>query len=179
MRDRTEPKHGEIYKHFKNKTYQIVDIAIHSETKEKLVIYQALYDDYKIYARPLEMFMSEVDHEKYPNVIQKYRFELCSLENENPVRKEEDTIAAKGVMQEKKEKIPSHENCLIEFLDAETYEQKREIFLSMKKIMNTKLIYDIATSLDVEVEETDIDTQFKSLLKCLDTMVKYESNRLR
>ena len=68
------PKSGEIWHHFKGNDYQIINIAAHSETKELMVVYSALNDN-SIWTRPLDMFMSEVDHNKYPDVMQKCRFE--------------------------------------------------------------------------------------------------------
>ena len=66
---------NKIYRHFKGNNYKVLHIAYHSETKEKYVVYQALYGNQDIYIRPYDMFLSEVDHEKYPNVKQLYRFE--------------------------------------------------------------------------------------------------------
>lgn len=70
-------KAGEKYKHFKGFICDIIAVATHTETKEKFVVYKHDKDD-KVFARPYDMFISEVDHEKYPNVTQKYRFEKIS-----------------------------------------------------------------------------------------------------
>ena len=69
---------GKKYKHFKGHIYKVIDIVNDSETLEKIVIYEALYGEHTKWARPYKMFISEVDHQKYPNITQKYRFEEIS-----------------------------------------------------------------------------------------------------
>jgi hypothetical protein len=168
MMDRT-PKPGELYRHFKNKLYQIVTVATHSETGEKLVIYQALYDDFGIYARPLDMFVSEVDHEKYPDVKQKYRFEKITLKD-----KPEDMSAPDA------DEGQAPDPRLLEFLDADTFEEKYNILISMRDIITDRLIDDIAVVMDVVVPEGPLQKRYDDLKNTIKTRQYYEfSNRLR
>ena len=79
---RTEPKYGEVWTHFKKKDYRIIGVAEHTENKKKFVVYRAMYGRFELYVCPYEMFMSEVDRDKYPNAKQKYRFEKKEAQTE-------------------------------------------------------------------------------------------------
>lgn len=184
---------GQIYRHFKGNLYQIVTVAIRSESGEKLVIYQKLYGDYAVHARPYDMFLSEVDRQKYPDIKQKYRFELIdneikSNQNVDAGIKESinltDNIIMKDTLNtDNIESVDSEEEGadkrLIEFLDADTFEEKRRVLINIKDGITDRLIDDMAAAIDVTVDEGDIDTRFMSLLNCINTRAKYEVNRLR
>lgn len=194
--ERHIPKTGEIYRHFKDKMYQIVTVATHSETGGQLVIYQALYGDFSCCARPLEMFMSKVDKAKYPQAAQEYRFELVDKDSLTKVHKTAENIATENIVTENivtgnnveavvektienaDEELPNPD--LVLFLDADTFEEKKNLLVSMQSRMTDELINSIAASLDVSVDEGDLETRFKSLYNCVSTMSRYEvNNRLR
>lgn len=201
--DRT-PKPGELYRHFKNKLYQIITVAQHSETGEKLVIYQALYGDFKTYARPLDMFVSEVDHQKYPDADQVYRFE--KVEPEQKAESEQKTESEQKVEPEQKAVTQQKDGCgntdsyagsqavsqenndnaeqvnpgLLEFLDAETFDEKYNVLVSMRDNIDDKLIDDIAVVMDVVIPEGKLMDRYDDLKNTIRTRQRYEfSNRLR
>lgn len=195
MMDRI-PKPGELYRHFKNKLYQIVTVATHSETGEKLVIYQALYDDFGVYARPLDMFVSEVDHEKYPDVKQKYRFERIT-----PQTKQTDTQVKSEAVGQPAAKMPEAGSVqaqtskaqvadadddqvpnpqLIKFLDADTLEEKYNILVSMSDNITDRLLDDMAVVMDVVIPEAPLMERYEDLKNIIRTRQHYEfANRLR
>lgn len=193
------PAPGEFYRHFKNKYYQILAIATHSETKEKMVVYQALYDEFGVYVRPLDMFISEVDHEKYPDVKQKFRFEKVDVsELKTGIRKEmmpakketvlDKVISGKREPQATKEEqikkiYPEGEGVpspiLMEFLDIRGMNDKCKFLSENKKKLTDELINAMAASIDVTVPDGPIELRYSSLRTCLQTKAKYEINRLR
>ncbi len=212
------PKVHEIYKHFKGNLYQITAIAEHTETGELLVIYQAMYGEFKTYARPLSMFISRVDREKYPEVTQEFRFELQGPEAERqraalgvPSGAAADRKAAfvqekaaadlkETFVQEKaaadrkvasakeKEKAADQGTAegefqldpgVLEFLDADSYEEKLNILAGLHHRITDHMLTTMAISCDIEVGEGDIEERYSQLRNCLLTLQKYECKRLR
>lgn len=153
------PKPGETYRHFKGNTYKILAIAKHTETEEELVVYQSLDKEENVYARPLAMFTSKVDREKYPDIEQEYRFERYA----NTDSGEELNI----------------DPMVLEFLEAETYEEKLNILAGLHHRITDEMITTMAIASDVEVEEGNLEERYDSLKNCLLTLEKYECNRLR
>ena len=138
MENRAMPRAGEFYMHFKGKLYQIVTVAIHTETEEPLVVYQAMYGTFKTYARPLAMFLSEVDHEKYPDVQQIYRFrkvELC----ENSEAELVDEVTAQYRDQITETMLESMGMAMDCVLNGKTLEEK---YYELDKVIRTKLQYE-------------------------------------
>lgn len=164
------PIPGELYRHFKDKLYQIVTVAKHSETGEELVIYQALYGDFEVYARPLEMFVSEVDHEKYPEAKQQYRFERVRVSGGEQEEKAGDAADnAEGI-----------DPRLMAFLETDSIEKRYRILVSMRNDITDSMIDTMAVVLDTVIPEGNLQTRYDDLANVLRTRQQYESaNRWR
>ncbi len=180
------PKPQEIYKHFKGNLYQIVAVAEHSETGERLVVYQAMYGEFKTYARPLAMFTERLDRSEYPDAAQEFRFELQGADRERQTRESESpaagglNMASAGVCEAsggEPEEIPLHP-LVLEFLDADTYRQKLNILAGLHYCITDSMITTMAIACDIEVEDGDLEDRYESLRNCLLTMERYECNRL-
>lgn len=198
------PKPHEIYKHFKGNLYQVTAIAEHTETGEQLVVYQALYGDFRTYARPLAMFVSRIDREKYPDAAQEFRFELQGPEawrqqEELQEAEQLDTGGEKGEVSAAdagtgmfrkghaedsasgmgQEEVPHLDPMVLEFLDADSYGEQLNILAGLHHRITDDMINTMAVACDIEINEGDIEERYEALKTCLLTLERYECNRLR
>ncbi len=175
--DRHIPKAGEFYKHFKDKLYQVLTVAKHSETGEHLVIYQALYGDFKTYARPLEMFMSEVDRGKYPEVRQHYRFEQVQPKGEDAeLSYYEEQMPGADLFEQEEERVSAHLNA---FLDAKGYTARKQVLLQHKTRFSKQELDCVYEILDLKPFGGNERAQIAALVQYLDMQEQYEGGRLR
>lgn len=156
------PQAQEVYRHFKGQQYKIVAVAEHTENGEQLVIYQALYGEGKIFARPLDMFCSPVDKEKYPDATQTMRFEKVT----------EDTVSS--------ESNPDIDPKLDEFLMADSYEQKLEILVTLKNRITDDMLTSMSIACDIPLAEGgSVEEKYETFKKALMMLDKFECTRLR
>lgn len=199
------PLPGEKYLHFKNKLYQVIAVAKHSETMEPYVVYQALYGDFGVYIRPYDMFVSEVDHEKYPEVTQKYRFAYVDHTKNETIRTERaehkkipvnqnveqqenvpDVTAAVSTAKLQEQNMVQRESdveeqinpWLLRFLDTDTMEEKYQIVCDIKNDITDRLIDDLAVAVDVVIPEGKLSDRYEQLKYCIRTRQKYEQTSL-
>ena len=199
------PLPGEKYLHFKNKLYQVIAVAKHSETMEPYVVYQALYGDFGVYIRPYDMFVSEVDHEKYPEVTQKYRFAYVDHTKNETLRTERaehkkmpvnqnveqqenvpDVTAAVSTAELQEQNMVQRESdveeqidpWLLRFLDTDTMEEKYQIVCDIKNAITDRLIDDLAVAVDVVIPEGKLSDRYEQLKYCIRTRQKYEQTSL-
>ncbi len=204
------PQAGEIYQHFKGKLYRIVTLATHTETGEQLVIYQALYGEFQVFARPLSMFLEKVDAKKYPDAAGKDRFmripmaeaavpQPAAAPSENPIEPQPAAAPSENPVEPQSAAAPSENPVesrpaaassespvepqpdpgLLAFLDADSYEEKLEVFASLEGKADLHMLNAIAASLDLELSEGSLEEQYDTLKSCLITLERYECNRLR
>lgn len=197
-----KPAPQQIYRHFKGNLYRIVTLAKHSETNEELVVYQALYGDYQVYARPLSMFLEKVDRNKYPDAPQEYRFELmqeliqttapdqgkpqaedqaeAELKTVSTAQAKESTVQTQeSTVQTQDQEELNIDPLVLEFLDADSYEERLNILAALHHRITDEMINTMAVSVDLEIEEGDTQERYEELKNCLLTLERFECNRLR
>lgn len=200
--DRT-PRPGEFYRHFKNKLYQIIGIAAHSETGEAMVVYQALYGDYGLYVRPLTMFVSEVDREKYPDAAQKYRFERVvpgaeggftgassafqTADADIPVTAQSASLDSSGRPTRGPEPSPvsaqpsdpTPNPYLMAFLEAENADGQLAALMAMDGHVGQEEVDCLRVVLEMGPGGGSISKQLTDIRKYLEMQRRYDGSRLR
>ena len=175
------PRSGEIYRHFKNKLYQVIAVARHTETEEELVIYQALYGTYGIYARPLASFTGEVDREKYPDVKQKNRLERV----DDSRLAQEETAPGDGCGTCKTGKEEAEDGgqapnpLLLSFVETRDFGVKLEILSAMEDKVSQEDVDILREALDLPETTGDIREQVRSVRQYLEMRKKFDNKRLR
>lgn len=201
--NRQTPVAGQIYKHFKGNLYKVLAVAVHTESEEKLVVYQSVENPDRVFARPLEMFMSDIDRFRYPLIRAKYRFTLVSepeVENNGEETKEEETkeetlnedTKEEDVKDEETEEQSDDDSAVYKdngelvidpyvegVLDEKEFSKKIEFFEMLRGKCTEDMLTTIAISLDIQLQEGSIEDKYSQILRTLKMHEKYETSRLR
>ncbi len=195
---RNLPLAGEFYRHFKGNLYQVIGTAYDATTMAPLVVYQALYGNYRWYVRTAEEFLSPVDKEKYPDSAVEYRFTKVNPGGEekgvtmlrgedlevHKIRRDETVVVS---LSEKEEKItwsnPEEDQVrpeLMRFLDAEKPKEKLLVLREIRGKIDEELMTSIELSIDLMPDEKEsLERRLELVEKNLEKRVRYEGGRLR
>ena len=201
--NRQTPVAGQIYKHFKGNLYKVLAVAVRTESEEKLVVYQSVDNPDRVFARPLEMFMSDIDRFRYPLIRAKYRFTLVSEpeeETNGEETKEEETkeetlnedTKEEDVKDEETEEQSDDDSAVYKdngelvidpyvegVLDEKEFSKKIEFFEMLRGKCTEDMLTTIAISLDIQLQEGSIEDKYSQILRTLKMHEKYETSRLR
>lgn len=193
------PQPNEIYQHFKGNLYRVVTLAKHADTGERMVIYQALYGDFEIWARPLREFTGRVDERKHPEAAGRQCFtllpQIMGQDGLKPPAGEKPEQAAPAAGRDlsaagaeeasgpaapsSDEEEPALDPMLMAFLDADSYEEKLAIFTDMRGRVTDDMLTTMAVALDIDLKEGELMERYEELKNCIVMLEKYECTRLR
>lgn len=188
------PRPGDIFYMAKDKPYQIITIGIHKETSEDMVVYQALFGDFKTYVLPMSKFIIELQESADKKITEVKVQDKVEAKVETKAETKDSDDRAKNIVNDngkdisnssdikenvQEKNIDKVNDILLKFLDADTYARKLEVLVTHIKAIDDWLINNMAASLDCTIEEGPLDQRLQDLIYCLKQMSRFEDRRLR
>ena len=182
---RKKPAAGEIYRHFRGKKYRILHLAVSTETKREMVVYEASDGDGKVYVSVLENFMGAVNREKYPDATQNDRFELVHEETDEALFEELDVVVEEDAedyeepeeADEQQEKVSKEHAMILEYLDLDTEEEKLQYLQKHRNELTDRFLTAAAESMDYAERGESQEERYAEIVRYLKTKMRYESGR--
>lgn len=183
--NRNIPGPGEMYKDREGKPYQILCVAEHFDTEEKMVVYQALYGAFEFLVRPLGIFVRNMERAQKATVPKEHNSikaecrEKTDSDSEK-IQKEQKTFEPDQTLPaDRQTEGGQADPALLEFLDADTLEEKYQVIKSMQHSITDRLIDNFAVTLDLVIPDGRLDDRYQELLSSMRTMQKFETARFR
>ena len=172
------PRPFAVYRHFKGKNYQVLTIAEKEDTGEELVIYQGLYPPYKVYARNMDSFLSEVDAGRYPEYAGCLRFEeISAADAEGPADAAEYRQAPAPRARERSVRAPGREELISAFYDTRSAAERIRILRRLSGQLSETELDSLGYAAGVSLDDGSAFDREMELMSCLQLMAKYEERR--
>lgn len=180
------PGPGEIFYLKEDKPYQVITMGFHKETGESMIIYQALFGEFKTLVLPLNRFVNEVQkdiikiHKETDNSLPLFHEKtIAKVIQGNATQDNVQDMEEQSKEVEYKEPEEKINPILVDFLDAETYSEKLEVITTNLDDIDNRLINNMAVSVDCNVDDGNLDERLQELIYCLNKKSRFEDKRLR